>query len=142
VSHDELFAEYVKELRAVKDAALAWWAELIAESSSEHGDRAEAVLRERWPFGPTSHPWVIAVYRAYWLACHRLNREIEATSGEPEEPSDPDAGWGEDGESPAVTIPPNVFAVDMLSGGENEDLYDFILSLMYVPIGTKHEEPE
>lgn len=143
MTHDDLLASYAAELRGAKNAAEAWWAELVAEAMPADGDakRAEAIVRERWPFGPASHPWVIAVFRKYWLACHSLNEENAALADSDSEPADPDEGWGEDSQSPTTTVPPRVFAIERLSGGDTEDLYDFILSLLFVPIGEKDGEP-
>jgi hypothetical protein len=143
VTHDELFESYVSELRAAKESSEAWWSELVAEATPADGDAklGEAVLRERWPFGPTSHPWVIAVFRKYWLACHALNLENEALGPEDREPADPDEGWGEEAPAPTSTVPPRVFTIERLADGEHDDLYEFMLSLLFVPIGLRSEEP-
>jgi len=142
VDHDELFDSYVRELRAAKEASETWWAELVGEATRPDGDGklAETLVRERWPFGPSSHPWVIAVFRKYWLACHALNEETGALAADAE-PSDPDAGWGADTPAPISTVPPRVFTIERLAAPATEELYDFILSLRFVPIGDKYGEP-
>lgn len=56
--YDEIFADYVKDMRAARARALAWWQTLGAGS---------AQTRARWPAGPSSHPAVLAVYRKHYL---------------------------------------------------------------------------
>ena len=140
--HDKLLEAYVAELRQSKAAAEAWWESLVAQEMARQSDRgaAEAAVQRRWPFGPVSHPWVIATYRKYYLECEQLNKKAA-------KPADGDAspggsGWGVEVEAEDEgPILPRVFVVDLLSGEETGDLYEFILSMKYVPIGMEHGEP-
>lgn len=142
--YDKLFELYVTELRKVVDAAKGWWEALIAAESkrTEDRDAAEAALRERWPFGPTSHPWVIATYRKYYLLCEQLNKDSEKTEPEEEPIGASEDDWGtedeeEEGQGP---VNPGDFMVDWLSGADTEDLYEVMLYMLFVPIGIKDSE--
>jgi hypothetical protein len=140
-AHDQLFKSYVDALRGDKSRAEGWWQTLLEAETSGTGDRdaAERNLRQRWPFGPASHPWVIATYRRCFLECDRINRSVDA-SPEPVSQS-ADEGWGTNEPSrDDGPITPRVLLVDLLSGGPNEDLYKFILPLVFVPIGQKNGE--
>lgn len=147
MKHDKLFESYVTELREIIEAAEDWWDALIAaESERTQGrDSAEAALRERWPFGPTSHPWVIATYRKYYLLCEQLNKDSERTEPEEKPIGVSEDDWGtedeeeEEGEGQGP-VNPRDFLVDWLSGGETEDLYEVMLHMVFVPIGIKDGE--
>ena len=78
--HESLFNEYVAALRTSMIAAQAWWTEVIAAETRLVGNDtvARERLDERWPFGAASHPYVIAVFREYFLKCESLNAVIEA----------------------------------------------------------------
>jgi hypothetical protein len=90
-----------------------------------------------WPMGPASHPWVIATYRTYFFRCAELNRrhrrgaQVARTT-----PREEDWGVG-DGDVTADWIEPKTFVLDLLAGGDTHDLYEFLLSLVFVPIGIK-----
>ncbi|MCK5527685.1 MAG: hypothetical protein KAJ05_11095 [Candidatus Latescibacteria bacterium] len=146
MKHDKLFESYVTELREIIEAAEDWWDALIAaESERTQGrDAAEAALRERWPFGATSHPWVIATYRKYYLLCEQLNKDSEKTEPEEEPIEVSEDYWGteeeEDEEEGQGPVKPGDFMVDWLSGAETEDLYEVMLYMVFVPIGIKDGE--
>src|ERR1700730_7610672 len=77
--HETLVQEYASELRAAKARAETWWAELTRQVRTQAGNKklADQIMRSRWPDGPASHPFVLAVIRKYWLACEALNEQIE-----------------------------------------------------------------
>ena len=138
-THEELFAAYVEDLRAAKERAESWWTELQSEAQASGDERARPELR--WPFGPASHPWVIAVYRRYFLACEALNEamadDVDAAPAAPVVEDD----WGEDDPAePTVSrVPPRVLTFEMLESDETADLYEFMISMMYSPIGMKDD---
>jgi hypothetical protein len=78
--HFELFRNYVAELRRVRARAEAWWEDLLASELERVGDRDEAKrnVESRRPAGCAVHPAVIAVIRAFWLACAALNERLGA----------------------------------------------------------------
>jgi hypothetical protein len=137
---NELRKAYVAELRESKDAAEGWWAEL---NSTYAAKPAGARPEELWPAGPASHPWVIATYRKYFFLCAEHNRK--ASDRIPETmarstSSELDWGTDEPSEPPAMTVEPKVFVLELLSGGDTHDLYEFLLSMVFVPIGLKADE--
>lgn len=129
--HDQLFDQYVQELRKAKWAAEKWWKELIASETIKIGGQKEALesIKHRWPLGPASHPYVIAILRKYWLACEKLNREISESSNETDSDSDD--------EEP---VSPIIFLCEFLMDGKHEKLAAFIAPLNYWPIGMEDIE--
>jgi hypothetical protein len=135
---DELRKAYVAELRGSKSAAEKWWLELRASYAAKELDLRPEDL---WPAGPASHPWVIATYRKYFFLCVQHNRKVSETAGEAAA-SVGELAWGTDepAEPVAFTVEPKVFVLDLLSGGETNDLYEFLLAMVFVPIGLKDDE--
>jgi hypothetical protein len=125
--HDRLFDDYVQELRKAKGAAETWWKKLIVAEMRKGGSREEAVsrIKRRWPMGPASHPYVVAVLRKYWLACEKLEQEIIAGKRET------------DDEAP---IPPSAFLCESLLDGKHTKLAVFISPLNYWPIGNYEDD--
>src|SRR6266576_3262125 len=76
--YEQLFANYVAEMRDSMSRALTWWEEMIALEAARVGsiDEVLSSIRRRWPFGPASHPYIIATYRKYFLACELLNEQL------------------------------------------------------------------
>lgn len=142
--YSKFFESYITELRQIKKATETCWEALVAAEMKLTQDRsaAEAALRERWPFGPTSHPWVIATFRKYYLLCEQLNKKREESELEkpPVTPSDEDWGIEDEEKEGGGSVNPRVLMWDWLSGGETEDLYQFMLFLVFVPIGLKDGE--
>jgi hypothetical protein len=146
--HEALAGDYARELRAAKTRAEGWWAALIAHSKRE-GIPIE-VVRERWPDGAASHPWVVAVVRKYWLACEELNEEIEregdsdVDSADPEYVLDPVDELPEDDErddeGAEEEVYPHIFVLEWLMTEENDDLADFLGSMSYWPVGLDQDE--
>lgn len=112
--HDELWVEYVEELRVAKSIAESWWEEMIAKDPGKDRKTAIRNLRRRWPDGPASHPRVIAVILKYYRACKVLN-EQEADEDD--------------------IVYPHVLISDWLMGEETDDLDEFLIDLTYLPIG-------
>jgi hypothetical protein len=133
--HDELFEAYVVELRDAKARAEQWWTALQA-AEQRRDPSTGPKLSERWPFGAASHPWIIAVYRKYFLACDALNQQRLAERARTP-PHVREADWGEDeeGPPPITQIPPRVFAFEKLETDATRDLYEFMIALIYSPIG-------
>jgi|CXWL01.1.fsa_nt_gi hypothetical protein len=124
--HDQLFLQYAKELNKAKLAAETWWKELIASEAAKIGGRKEALanVKMRWPLGPASHPYVVAVIRKYWLACEELNKEISES-------------YEKGNSSDEELVSPIVFLCDFLMDGKHEKLAAFIAPLNYWPIGME-----
>ncbi len=128
--HDKLFDQYAKELTKAKLEAETWWRELVDSETRKIGNPKEATtsIKRRWPLGPASHPYVVAIVRKYWLACDALNEEIDASAD--------DSGENE-------VVSPPVFLCEFLLDGKHEKLAAFIAPLNYWPIGMEDsEEPE
>jgi len=145
--HEKLFKKYLTELTTARDKALTWWDDLLTDETRERGssDAAQLELERRWPFGPASHPFVIAVYRKFYLGCVELNRLIEEEENQRNETVDvpSDESWGEsDGESgededededEEGEVEPMVFVFEWLSG-PHKPLREFLARLVFVPI--------
>jgi len=142
--HEELFRLYVEELEQARQKAEAWWVELLASEARE-GERAGPLsLRLRWPYGAASHPFVILVFRKFFLACDALNKELETElkNREARAVDDQDeAKWGTDepasDDDEPSPVPMRVFLFEWLSG-EHNVLYRFINHLTFVPIGENN----
>lgn len=142
--HDKLFKQYVEELKTAKQKAEGWWQTLVDSEINEDRDRngAEAAVRGRWPFGPTSHPWIIAVYRKYYLLCRQLNEQDDEPPQDATSLTTVTEDWGrEEDEKEEGFIEPKVFVLDLLAGEETNDLYKFMLSMAFIPIGLKNNHP-
>ena len=137
---DELRKAYVAELRESKSAAERWWAELKAR----YDQKPEGLKPDDlWPMGPASHPWVIATYRKYYFLCLELNRRTSngaVESAGASAANELDWGGDEPEPKPAATVEPAVFVLDLLSGGDTQDLYEFLLCMVFVPVGLKADE--
>jgi hypothetical protein len=131
-----LFREYAEELRQSKEFAERWWRALQERESARPGP---VPLADLWPMGPVSHPRVIATYRKYYFRCVELNAHVRQGVGEPLGAGAPvEDDWGsDDDERIADTVEPRTFVLDLLAGGETNDLYEFMLALVFVPIGMK-----
>jgi hypothetical protein len=147
-----LFEQYVTELRSARSEALVWWQGLFNSEVERRGslDAAEQSLRSRWPFGPTSHPYIIATYRKYFLACEDLNVRVEAETGveglPKSEPGETD--WGvEEEATPEDTanddwaeewlIDPPTLLLEMLEGRDDE-LSQFMTFFVFPCIGEEN----
>ncbi|MHC4328443.1 MAG: hypothetical protein ACYSWW_10020 [Planctomycetota bacterium] len=127
--HDKLFSQYAKEMQQAKLASEIWWEKLIASDTKKEGSREEAIalVKQRWPLGPASHPYVVAILRKYWLACEKLNQEI-LESGD-------DSGDEE-------SVSPIIFLCDYFLDGKHYKLATFIAPLNYWPIGMEDNDDE
>ena len=141
-AYDELFEAYVVEMREGMSRALAWWEEILAHEIKLVGQVDEAKLRvnRRWPFGPASHPYVIAIYRKYCLACDRINEDLKSHStNHPEEVELNETDWGTEEQdnlgNRSGPISCWVLLIDGLRGKHN-DLAEFLSGLVFSPIGT------
>jgi hypothetical protein len=134
--YKDLKNAYVAELRAVRKKSLAWWQDLNRDFDLNPG---EFKLTHLWPMGPASHPWVIATVRKYYFLCDQLNKKILAAEKEKsdEEGTSIELSWGRDERPKDIGAPidPKVFVYDLLSGSKTQDVYEFVQSLVYVPIG-------
>jgi hypothetical protein len=152
--YQSLFRSYVAELSEAKDLADAWWNRLV-EGEAHAADSpgaGEARARERWPFGPASHPYVIRVYRKYFLACEQLNEKtVGESDGSDVEPSEADWGTEEAShrETPGLDDPMDIEEPDgpidsptflfQLLHGRRQDLADFMMFLVFAPIGEEND---
>jgi len=151
--HEALLREYAKELRMAKRRAEAWWAELAKAIRAQTADKktADAVLGNRWPDGPASHPWVLAVIRKYWLACEALNEKIAAEQEDEEETSEREYAIDieeeeeehedeDDHVAEEEEVYPHIFILEWLMTDEFDELADFLGSLSFWPIGLDRED--
>lgn len=138
--YDKLFKAYVADMRRSKKLATEWWEGLLRAESKLTGSKAaaERSLAERWPHGPASHPYVIATYRKYFLACQELyNKGIqELTSSGTESEED----WDESQEEAPRLVAPRDLVLDMLHG-RADDLVEFLGDLVFAPIGSENDKP-
>ncbi len=138
--YDQLFEEYIEELRVVRDESLAWWKALL-ERDAPDGDlvAAERRARPRWPAGPVSHPRVIAVYRKHWLRAARINEDVLARWDERAAAKrSHKEGWGEQEEPEEGVVKPGALLMENLIARDRE-LYEFIADLVFQPIGVNYE---
>jgi hypothetical protein len=143
----ELFANYVAELHVAKDLATKWWDDLMTAEAIRTGSREEAerIVTSRWPYGAASHPYVIATFRKYYIACEQLNEELQAkVSSVPVEAleSEDEADWGAEEDSTEDDdlwadddpIRPDIVLIEALSGRDDE-LAEFMEMYMFSCLG-------
>jgi hypothetical protein len=151
--YQELFLRYVAELRGARAAATAWWTAL--ESAERKKFRtvkeAKASLQERWPFGPMSHPWVLGIYRKYFLLTCELNDRGSGERPQLAASSAREAHWGvddfeADGDRVSVDafddmsqVAPWVLLIDSLHGVDKK-LADAMAWIVYQPIGMDADD--
>jgi hypothetical protein len=140
--YDDLFKDYVAELRQVREFALTWWDGLLAAAMAGGVDAAgaEAVVRPRWPAGPVSHPRVIAVYRKYHLLVARINQPLLDRFDEDDDAPDEDreVDWGEGEEEPEGVSEPYYILIEKVYLMD-KGLGEFIAGLAFVPAGTDED---
>jgi hypothetical protein len=146
--YDRVFTAYVADLLEAKQAAEKWWESLMATESQRCGsmDAAVQVVRPRWPLKAVSHPYIIAVYRKYYLEIEQITGNIlkkwnfkksQATAPE-------NAGWGvedeDEGEAEDIYQPIQILWDDLQR--QNPDLAEFLEPLLLVePIGMDFGAP-
>jgi hypothetical protein len=145
--HDKLFDDYLAEMHRSREFALAWWSDLMVTEirASDSPERARHSLEMRWPFGPASHPRVLATYRRFWFLNEALNAQIETEreaerGGSSRVDETQDSGWGRDdsptGEDESESIVDGwVLLIDMLYG-RDDVLAQFLEAMVFQPIGT------
>lgn len=116
-NHDELFQAYVNALRTAFDEAREeYGATLENDARVAKSEKAESVLNAKQSLLCT-HPYVIEVFRHYFLACDALNRTAAKNE----------------------FVYPGIFSTEYLSG-ENNDLFDLMADLSYLPIGLDEKD--
>lgn len=135
---EKLHKSYAIDLRDSKEAAERWWAGL---NDAYAAGALTINPKELWPMGPVSHPWVIATYRKYFFECVEHNELIRVRDAQSPPRAARESEWGVEHEAEmAETVEPKTFVLDLLSGGDTDDLYQFLLSLVFIPIGLKGDE--
>jgi len=147
--YKHLFKSYIADLKVAKNFADAWWDSLLAceeQRLKECGstDKSLDRLNQRWPFGPSSHPRVVAVYRKYYRACTALTNELDAREeDEIDNNVENENDWGEDDQyeyeyNTITTISTGTFMIEYLCD-ESDELAEFILNMVFIPIETTDE---
>jgi hypothetical protein len=137
-AHERLFERYCTELHESRALALAWWRDLRERELRVAGTHALADQRllDRWPFGPASHPYVLATFRRFWALNERLNAALEARP-HPVSPEDED--WFvqilADLYADDSTTEGYVLLVDMLYG-RDDVLAEFMEAMVFKPIAV------
>ena len=153
--YKELFDSYVVELRQAKAVAEAWWQALLLGEMQGGADAhaAREAVDWRWPLGPVSHPFVIAVFRKYALECQRLNDAAEEAEEDEDDEEDLDdsseSDWGrddtdeedEEADLDALEAPvePRELLIEMLAN-RIEDLAEFMADFVFTPLGLDKNE--
>lgn len=150
--YQQLFEDYVAEMRGAQAVAVAWWDGLLAREMAPGIDAAQADERvsERWPMGAVSHPFVIATFRKWALRCQALNDAADSAAeadDEPQDDDDPDDGWGDEEDDDAdldladleAPVEPRELLVEMLPG-RADDLAQFLADFVFVPLGLDRDD--
>ncbi len=117
--HQRLFEDYVKDLRQAKQWTEGWWQALIQTEMLRTPDYDFAIekVKRRWPLGPTPTKKIITVVRKYWLACDRLNKQVQ----------------------PHERVSPVTFILQWLMEREHDDLAEFLTGFPYWPVGLDED---
>jgi hypothetical protein len=118
-AHQRLFVEYERQVVAMTVVALKWWdgtvaAQLTPGSTEKEARRASL---QRRPAGPASYSGMVAVIREYWLACNKLNQEIEEDQ----------------------RVPPWTFLLKWLQAANHDDAVGVLVCMPYWPIGLDED---
>lgn len=153
-SYEQLFNDYLAEMRAAQAIAQAWWESLRAGEKRPGSGAAkiEELLEARWPMGAVSHPAVIAAFRKSALRCQALNDAAEEEEEDEEEDDDGDGGddedWGDDDgddddlvDLAALEAPvePRELLIEMLPG-RADDLAEFLADFVFTPLGLDKDD--
>lgn len=151
-NYDRLFDRYVSELREALKVSEDWWHKLRDDASRDALSPSVtlAQIEARWPFGPPSHPWVLGVYRKYFMLVVELNNKVDdQMEPEPEGATEKDwgtfdeaeleGGAGENRFEDSTPIAPWVLLVDALHGA-HEDLVEAISWMVYQPVGLDEQD--
>lgn len=142
--YDNLMKEYLAELREAREKALKWWDALVARETALTGDRTQALqaLKMRWMVGPVSHPYVIAVYRKYFLKIIGINESLDEEIITDEIEPETEAAWGveedEEDEEEGTIEPEYLLRHDL--NCYDEELYEFMQPLVFSTIGLDSDE--
>jgi hypothetical protein len=112
--HESLFEAYVADLRAAAKLANA------ARANIHSGTPTGGEGLPNPSLLPAAHPRVLGVIIEYFFRCKRLNEEIEAQGGDD-------------------SVEPLTFVHEMLSGA-NQELWDFVATLPYLPLGLRQDD--
>lgn len=146
-SYEQLFNDYLVEMRAAQAIAQAWW-EALRVREQRPGSAAaeiEEVLETRWPMGAVSHPAVIAAFRKWALHCQALNDAAEDEEEDDDEDDDAesdDEDWGSGDDEDEVVdlaaleapVEPRELLIEMLPG-RADDLAEFLADFVFTPLG-------
>jgi hypothetical protein len=152
-SYEQLFNDYLVEMRAAQATAQAWW-EALRAGEKEPGSSAakiEELLEARWPLGAVSHPAVIAAFRKSALRCQALNDAAEEDDEEGDDEDDDDGGddedWGDDEDDDDLVdlaaleapVEPRELLIEMLPG-RADDLAEFLADFVFTPLGLDKDD--
>jgi hypothetical protein len=145
--YDRLFEAYVADLRKALEASRLWRDSLIAHEvhCGATSERASALVEARWPFGPSTHPWVLGVYHKYFLLVSKLSDSIAARVetdqaqltngwGDADDEADDEARF--DNNAP---IAPWMLLVDALRG-EYDEFANAMTWIIYQPVGLDEND--
>lgn len=148
--YEQLFNDYVLDMRAAQAIAQAWW-EALRVREQRPGSAAaeiEEVLETRWPMGAVSHPAVIAAFRKWALRCQALNDAAEDEEDDDDDGAESDdEDWGSDDDEDEVVdlaaleapVEPRELLIEMLPG-RADDLAEFLADFVFTPLGLGKDD--
>lgn len=148
--YEQLFNDYVLDMRAAQAIAQAWW-EALRVREQRPGSAAaeiEEVLETRWPMGAVSHPAVIAAFRKWALRCQALNDAAEDEEDDDDDGAESDdEDWGSDDDEGEVVdlaaleapVEPRELLIEMLPG-RADDLAEFLADFVFTPLGLGKDD--
>lgn len=117
-AHDQLFEEYVQALRRAVDEARAAHNAAVNEKMRQGLSAKAAKAEAEKELGLLcTYPLIIAVFRHYFLACEKLNRDEHVDGFQY----------------------PHIFALERLMG-KHDDLSDILTELPYYPVGIDERD--
>jgi len=153
--YQKLFLAYITDMRKSAEAANNWWDSVLEAEKAVHKTRAKAEesAGRRWPFGPSSHPFVLATYRKYFLACEALNESVEEGGAVILDDFANESMWGREEDAPPEDdldaalagldvegpIEPWQLLVESLPN-RADDVAEFLEDMVFSPIGLDEHE--
>lgn len=117
--HQEVFGDYVADLRTACDIASKWWEDTVNAQVKAGVSRDEAirVSFNKRSAGPAAHPKVVWIIRLYWLACSKINSDFV----------------------PGQPVYPETFLLKWLVDTGEAELAQLVACMPYWPVGLDED---
>jgi len=132
--YKDIQASYIAAMNATMPTVLSWW-----DRHANDKDPVDAeAFKARWPAGPVAHPYVLRVFREYFLQVDDLNLQME-TERTPDDRPPAEEDWGEDINDPIEFVRPSDLLINDIEFIDPK-LFEVLQNLVFVPVGANAGE--